>query len=257
MLHRNFRRPLGLLVFLVLWQVISISGLVSSEFMPGLGTIGAAVFDFLGRAEFWQSFSATVQRMVFGLIVAVLLALLLAVVAGRYPLVRRMLLPITDILRSLPPPALVPLLIFVLGIGPQLFYFIVIYGCMWPTYISASNALATAEPVQVNTGRSFGLSNWQIMWQIRVPAALPEVFTGIRLSAGISLLATVATEMLVGGTGLGALIFDAGFSLLWGDMYALMFVIGVLGILMNQAVHLIRQPLAGWQSQYSAMGAQA
>ncbi|MFV0383163.1 ABC transporter permease [Paracoccus sp. (in: a-proteobacteria)] len=256
MSYRNLRRPLGLLIFLVLWQAVSLSGLVSSELMPGLGTIGAAIAGFVGQAEFWTSFFATVQRMLIGLIVAVALALLLAVIAGRYPVIRRMLLPITDIMRSLPPPALVPLLIFVLGIGPPLFYFIVIYGCMWPTYISASNALATAEPVQVSTGRSFGLTDWQIMWQIRVPAALPEAFTGIRLSAGISLLATVATEMLVGGSGLGALIFDAGFSLLWDDMYALMFIIGMLGIAMNQAVHMVRQPLAGWQSSYSAMGAQ-
>jgi len=254
---KHLRRFVGFLVFLAIWELISAFGVVSPDYMPRLSVIGAALADFLNSAPFWENFAATVQRMLIGLFWAAATALALAIVSGRYPLVRRCLEPFADILRSLPPPALVPLMIFVLGIGPGLFYFVVIYGCMWPTYISASNALATAEPVQVNTGKSFGMSDWQIMWQIRLPAAWPEIFTGIRLSAGISLLATVATEMLVGGKGLGALIYNAGFSLLWDDMYALMFVIGILGIVLNAVVAAIRWLLAGWQTRYSAMGAHA
>ncbi|GAB4356751.1 MAG: ABC transporter permease [Oricola sp.] len=254
---KHLRRPVGFLVFLAVWDLISATGLVSPDYMPRLATIGGALADFLASAQFWDNFAATVQRMLTGLLCAVAIALAIAIVAGRYPLARRALEPSADILRSLPPPALVPLLIFVLGIGPGLFYFVVVYGCMWPAYVSAANALATAEPVQVNTARSFGMSDWQIMWQIRLPAAWPEIFTGIRLSAGISLLATVATEMLVGGKGLGALIYNAGFSLLWGDMYALMFIIGVLGILLNGVVAAIRWPLAGWQSRHAATGAHA
>ncbi|MCO6188407.1 ABC transporter permease [Rhizobium sp. L1K21] len=250
-----FRKPVGLIIFLVIWEAVSGLGVVSSDYMPRLATIGAALVDFLGSDQFWANFAATVQRMLLSLVGAVVIALGLAIVAGRYPLIKRTLEPITDILRSLPPPALFPLLIFVLGIGPGLFYCIIIYGCLWPTYISASNALATAEPVQVNTARSFGLSDWQIMWQVRLPAALPEAFTGIRLSAGISLLATVATEMLVGGDGLGALIFNAGFSLLWDDMYALMFIIGAQGVLLNTVLFAVRWPLTGWQMRYTATGA--
>lgn len=251
------RRSFGLLVFLALWQLVSATGMVSPDYMPGVGVIGAAVGEFVTSAEFWMNFAATVKRMLIGLVVAVILATMIAVVAARYALLRRALAPLTDILRSLPPPALVPLLIFVLGIGPSLFYFVVIFGCMWSTYISAANALSTVEPVQVNTAKIYGLSDWQILWQIRLPAAMPEIFTGIRLSASISLLATVATEMLVGGAGLGSLIYNAGFSLLWDQMYGLMFIIGLLGIVMNLGVSLVHYPLAGWQTRYSAMGAQA
>ncbi|MCB1349641.1 MAG: ABC transporter permease subunit [Maritimibacter sp.] len=251
------RRSFGLLVFMAGWEIVSATGLVSPDYMPRVATIGAALFDFLGSGKFWLSFGITLHRMLVGLAVAVVLALGLAVVAARFPLLRRALEPTTDILRSLPPPALVPLLIFVLGIGPGLFYSIVIFGCMWATYVSASNALATAEPVQLQTARSLGLTPWQIMWQVRLPAAAPEIFTGIRLSAAISLLATVATEMLVGGEGLGSLIYNAGFSLLWDQMYALMVVIGALGVALNIGVALVRRPLAGWQTRLSAMGAQS
>ncbi|MCB1357256.1 MAG: ABC transporter permease subunit [Maritimibacter sp.] len=249
------RRSIGLLVFLAVWEILSATGIVSSDYMPRLADIGAAIWDFVTSGVFWVNFAATVQRMLLGLVVAVALAILIALVAARYALLHRALGPITDILRSLPPPALVPLLIFVLGISPALFYFVIIFGCMWSTYVSASNALSTVEPVQLNTARIYGLSDWQILRQIRLPAAMPEIFTGIRLSASISLLATTATEMLLGGDGLGALIYNAGFSLLWDDMYALMFIIGLLGIALNGVVSAVRYPLAGWQTRYAAMGA--
>lgn len=250
------RKFVGLAIFFLIWDLVSAFNIVSSDYMPRLSMIGAALLHFFALPEFWASVLATILRALQSFFFAVILALAIAGLAGRYPIVRRALGPITDILRSLPPPALVPLLILAVGITPKLFFFVGVYGCMWPTYISASNALATAEPVQVNTAKSFGLSDWQILRQIRIPAALPEVFTGIRLSAGISLLAAVATEMLVGGNvGLGALIYNTGFSLLWDQMYALMIVIGVIGILFNVGVSAIRWPLAGWQTRYAQMGA--
>lgn len=251
------RRTFGLLIFLVIWEIVTATGLVSPDYMPRLASIGAAIWAFVTSGDFWLNFFATVQRMLIGLSVAVVIAIAVALVAARFALLRRALEPITDILRSLPPPALVPLLIFVLGITPALFYFVIIFGCMWATYISASNALSTVEPVQVNTAKIYGLTDWQILWQIRLPAAMPEIFTGIRLSASVSLLATTATEMLLGGQGLGAMIYNAGFSLLWDQMYALMFIIGLLGIAMNFLVAAVRYPLAGWQTRYSAMGATA
>lgn len=255
MLH-YMKHSLGLILFLAVWELIGASGMVSQEVLPSIATIFAAIFDFLTvDPKFWKGFFATLQVVIFGLAAAVALALSLAVVSARYPLIRRTLEPTTDILRSLPPPALVPFLMFAVGIGSGLFYFVVIFGCMWPTYLSATNALSTAEPVQVNTARSFGLTDWQILWQVRVPAAMPEIFTGIRISAAISLLATVATEMMVGGGGLGDLIFNAGFSLLWDDMYALMFIIGIMGISLNLLIIAIRWPLAGWQIKYAELGA--
>lgn len=250
----HFRRLTGLLVFLVIWETTSLIGVVPQDFMPGLGEIGGRLWQFLADGEIYWRYWITAQRVLLGLVIALVIAIGLATIAGRYPAFRRTLQPLADILRSLPPPVLVPLLILVLGIGSKLYYFVVVFGSMWPTYISASNALATAEPVQVNTARSLGLTDWEIMTQVRVPAALPEIFTGIRLSASIALLATVASEMLLGGNGIGAMIYNAGFSLLWADMYALMFVIGLSGIALNAAVEGARWLFAGWSARYAAMG---
>lgn len=240
---------------MALWEIASVSGMVSNEFLPRLVVIGEALMRFLTQVEFWGSLLVTVQHALMGLAIAIVVSLTLAIMAGRYSRIRRMLEPMSNFLRAIPPPALMPLVISVVGIEPSLYVIVIAFGCIWPIYISASNALASPEPVQLHTARSFGLTDWQTMWLVRIPAALPEAMTGLRLSAAISLLAAVATEMLLGNSGIGALIFNAGFSLLWADMYALMVVLGILGIIMNNGVEILRKNLSGWQSQMSAMGA--
>lgn len=252
--QRLLKRPLGLVVFLVLWELVSRSGLVSADYLPPLAVIGSELVNMLGSDKFLFHLFTTWQRVLVGLTMAIAIGFALAVVAGRFAVVRRMLEPLVEMLRALPPPALVPLMIFPFGIGPQLFYFIVVFGSLWPVYINAANALATAEPVQVNTARSFGYSDGEILARVRLPAALPEIFTGIRLSAGIALLATIAGEMLVGDRGIGYLLYNAGFSMLMAQMYAIMFVIGISGILLNIVVALIGRYFIGWQARWSAIG---
>ena len=84
-----------------------------------------------------------------GLAGALLLGAGLAALAARWSLLRRCLGPLVEMLRALPPPALVPLVIFIVGIGSGLFYFIVVFAAMWPIYIVAANALASADPVPI------------------------------------------------------------------------------------------------------------
>ena len=111
--------------------------------------------------------------------------------------------------------------------------------------------------MQINTARALGYGPSQILLQVRIPAALPEIMTGVQLSAGIALLATVATEMLVGGSGIGYLVYDAGFSSLMPQMFALMVVDGVCGLMLGSAVAAQSRRLVGWQTHWSAMGDRA
>jgi len=230
------------------------SGILPADYLPRLSRIASALMDYLATSDFYFHFGLTMRRMVLGFLMAVALSLSIAILTGRYAIIRKMLSPLVIMLRALPPPALVPLLVFFLGIGTALFNFVVVFGCMWPVYINATNALSTAEPVQVQTARSFGYTPWEILLRVRLPAAVPEIMTGVRQSAAIALLATVATEMLVGDKGLGYLLFNAGFSLLIPQMYALIFVVGVMGMIINPVLTLIYRLIADWQIQWSAIG---
>ena len=146
------KRALGIALALLCWQALAWSGAVPADYFPGLPAIAAAAWGLLGSAEFLAGLGTTAVRAFAGLAIAIVIGLALAIVAGRYRLVRRMLGPAVDMLRVLPPPAIVPISIFVLGIGAQLFMFIIAFASLWPIYINAANALAAAEPVQMMTG---------------------------------------------------------------------------------------------------------
>ena len=251
------KRALGIGLALLSWQALAWSRVVPADYFPGLPAIAAAEWSSLRSGGFLANFGTTTVRAVGGLAIAILIGLCLAIVTGRYRLVRRMLGPFVDMLRVLPPPAIVPISIFVLGIGNQLFMFIIAFASLWPIYINAANALAVAEPVQMMTARCFGYSDWEILVRVRLPAALPEIMTGIRIGTGVALLATIAAEMLAGQSGLGFLLYDAAFSLRTPEMFAIMATIGALGLLLNALVRQASRIVAGWHIAMTALASPA
>jgi ABC-type nitrate/sulfonate/bicarbonate transport system permease component len=251
------KRLAGIVLALLVWAGLARSGLVPAEYFPPPLTVAAAGWALLVSSDFPAQIATTCLRMIAGLLVATGLGLAVAIMTGRYQLLYRMLEPVVGMLRVLPPPAIVPISIFAFGIGPGLFLFIIAFASFWPIYMNAANALQASEPVQLLTGRSLGYSRWEILLRLRLPAALPEIVTGIRVGAGIALLATVAAEMLAGQSGLGFLLYDAAFTLRTADMFAIMVVIGVLGLLFNALVRQASRLVIGWHLAMTALGGSA
>lgn len=245
-LARRFAAVLG---FLLVWEAISRSGIVPSEYFPGVPRIGEALWQLLLSGELVHAERLTLSRAISGLLLSTALGSGLALIGTRFAVVRHALAPLVDIFQALPPAALVPLMIFVLGFGEGFFLFIICFSATWPVYLAAIRALTATEPIQVNSGRSLGYSKLEILWAIKVPAALPEVFTGIRISAGICLIATVASEMLAGRNGIGYLLFDTAFSLRVDETFAVLAVAALDGILINGLVVLARRVFAPWHEK--------
>jgi ABC-type nitrate/sulfonate/bicarbonate transport system permease component len=244
----------GIVLFLAVWEGVARAGVVPVEYFPSVPTIAAALTQLFASPDFLRQIALTWTRTLAGLGVAIALGLAVAIAAGRYALLRRMLEPLVEMLRVLPPPAIVPLSIFFIGLGLPLFLFIIGFAAVWPIYINAANALAAAEPVQLLTGRSFGYSRWEILLFLRLPAALPEIVTGVRLAAAIALLAAVAAEMLAGQNGLGYVLYNAAFTLRIADMFAIMVVVGVSGVLLNLFVARTSRLFVGWHLDLAATG---
>ena len=247
----------GLGLFFLGWQALALSGVTSTEFFPTVPMVARALAALLVAPGFWADLAASVIRLTGGLVLAILAGLGLALAAADLALLRRMLEPLVEILRVLPPPALVPIAIYALGLGPPMFLFIIVNAALWPVYVNAANALAATEPVQLLTGRALGYGRMELLWRVRLPAAAPEIFTGIRIAAAFALLATVAAEMLAGTNGLGYALYNAGFSLETPRMFALMFVIGLLGVAIQSVVALARHGLVGWHAALAALAEQA
>ena len=112
----------------------------------------------------------------------------------------------------------------------------------------------TAAPA-VKPGRMFGLTNWGLLWRVKLPAAMPEVFAGIRYAATISLIAVVVAEMLAGRDGLGFMLIRKAFAMRIPEVYALMFVCALNGVVINAIVNLVRWRVTGWHMRMSERAA--
>ncbi len=244
-MHR-LRVALSMLALLLVWQLVVWLGVVPETYFPSPTATLRALWDGLATGELTKALAQTVARTLIGIVGATAIGLALALITARYRRLRQAFEPLAEFLRPLPPAALVPMAIFFLGLGWALHAFILLFACLWPIYLNASSALKSVSTVQMRTAASFGYRGWSRILQVQLPAALPEIFTGIRIAAAIALIATIVTEMLAGRDGLGFLLNDAAMTLRIPEMFSALLLTMLTGLALNALVLGIRGRIVGW-----------
>ncbi|QPC94322.1 ABC transporter permease [Mesorhizobium sp. INR15] len=237
---------ISFLVIAAVWQLVASSGLVPPKYFPGIPAIAGGFWSMLTSSELPGAELKTLSRALTGLAGASILGIALAVLSDLLPVFRRGFAPVAALIQPIPPAALVPMAVFMLGLGPKLYAFIIILVTVWPPYFNGVAALASVSQEQIRSGQMMALSRWQILWRIKLPAALPEIFAGIRYASTISLIAVVVAEMLAGHDGLGFLLIRKAFAIRIPEVYALMFVCAANGLVMNGLIKLLRWQFTGW-----------
>lgn len=248
----NLSIPFSVAFALLCWQAIYGLGIVPEKYFPSIFTVTSAFWQMLESGELVKGEALTLSRALVGLVGAASLGIVLAILSDLSPVFGRGFRYISDAVQPIPPAAVVPMAVFSLGLGMKLYAFIIILVTVWPTYVNGVAALAAVSPVQINTGRSFGCSKLELLRRIKLPAAMPEIFTGIRYAATIALIAVIVSEMLAGRDGLGFMIFKKSFANRTADVFALMFAVAITGVVINAAVSLLRNAVVGWHKQMSA-----
>ncbi|MCA0242490.1 MAG: ABC transporter permease [Proteobacteria bacterium] len=244
-MHR-FRAVISIGGLLLLWQCLVWTQWVNPEYFPGPGPTLQALWAGLVGGELLRALGQTLARALLGLLGATLLGIAVALLTARYKLLKRALDPVAEFFRPLPPAALVPMAIFFLGLGPLLFAFILLFACVWPVYLNAGAALAAVSTVQLRTASSFGYAGWDRVLKVQLPAALPEIFIGVRIAAGVALIAAVVTEMLAGRDGLGYQLNESAMTLRIPEMFAALLLAMGSGLALNALVRAVRGRVVRW-----------
>ncbi len=243
------RIPFAMLVIVGLWQLVYIAGFANPKYFPSVFEIGSAFWIMVSGGGLLASDAVSFSRAAMGLVAASLIGIGLAVLSDFYPAFGKGFQYISDFVQPIPPAALVPTAVFALGLGWKLYAFVIILVTVWPPFMNGVAALRAVGATQLNTGRMLGLSPWEMMWQIKLPAALPEIFSGIRYAATLSIIAVTVSEMLAGRDGIGFMIFKKAFALRTADVFALMFLVSLNGVLLNAVVGALRRMFTGWHMQ--------
>ena len=245
-------RLVAVTAFLVLWGLASgavvILNLFNPIFLPGPWLVIGNVIEMALRGSLWAHLGATLQRVVVGFATGAVLALGLGVVAGHLRPVRNAIEPIVELVRPIPPLAVLPLFIVWIGIGETSKVGFITYATFFPMFLTTVHAVGQIDPLLVRAAQSLGAGSLQLFRRVILPAALPEILTGVRLGVALSFFVIVISEFIGAEHGLGYLINDGRIFFLVPQMLGAAIVLGLLGYAGNALVRLLERRVLRWQS---------
>ncbi|WP_062221851.1 nitrate ABC transporter permease [Aureimonas sp. D3] len=186
----------------------------------------------------WQIW-ASLQRVAVGYAIAVVVGISLGTLVGQSTLAMRGLDPIFQVLRTVPPLAWLPLSLAAFKDGQPAAIFVIFITAVWPIIINTAVGIRNIPSDYRNVAAVLRLNGLEFFAKIMLPAAAPYIFTGLRIGVGLSWLAIVAAEMLIGGVGIGFFIWDAWNSSLISDIIVALAYVGVVGFVLDRIVALI------------------
>ena len=241
----------AVLGFLLLWSLASgvvIAGkLFNPIFLPGPWLVAEALIALAAKGQLGGHLMATLQRVAIGFTTGAVLATGLGLVCGHVRALRNVVEPVVEMLRPIPPLAMLPLFIVWVGIGEASKVGFITYATFFPMFLVTVHAVRQLDPLLIRAAQSLGARPAQIFFRVILPAALPEMLTGIRLGVALSFFVIVISEFIGAEHGLGFLINDGRNFFLVPQMLGAAIVLGLLGYAGNALVRLVERRFLRWQ----------
>ncbi|MFD5271947.1 ABC transporter permease [Streptomyces sp. NPDC058335] len=236
----------GLAAFLALGEAAPRLGLVKEAYFPPTSRIADALADELSDGAFWSALGDTLTGWALGLAIAVGAGIVAGVALSVVPHLREATASTIEFLRPIPSVALIPLAVLLYGTELRSVLLLVVYASFWQVLIQVLYGVQDVDPVAEETARSYGLGPWARVRHVLWPTALPYVMTGVRLAAAVALILAVTAELVIGAPGLGSRIAVAQTSQAVPEMYALIVVAGLLGLLINVGARTVERRALAW-----------
>lgn len=209
------------------------AGLVNRALVPAPSTVAQKLAALVGAGEVLRPLGETLALLALAYAAACAAAVAVGLLMGRFAWVHGLLEPLVEVLRPLPKPALLPPLILFLGIDTSMKLTIIGLGVFFPVLVNTVQGVRGTEPVLLDMARTFGHGRARTLLTVVLPAALPMVLAGMRVSLGLGLVLVVIAEMMAGTGGVGYLILDMQRSFRVPEMYAWTVILAVLGWALN------------------------
>jgi ABC-type nitrate/sulfonate/bicarbonate transport system permease component len=203
----------------------------------------------LGKGELMSALGGTLYRMAVGFVFGAVAGVSLGVLLSLSRLTRQTLEPTIELLRPLPIPALIPPLILFLGLDDPMKIAVVAFTVFFPVFVNTLHGALAIEPTYRAVAATFGTSRLATLASVLLPATLPYVFAGLRVSLGLAFVSVVAAEMVAGDSGIGYYITSMQYAGRGADMFAALFLVGLSGYLINRAFVAIEDRLLFWHRQ--------
>jgi ABC-type nitrate/sulfonate/bicarbonate transport system permease component len=225
----------------------------------GVWTAGADSYYFPPLTDVFSTFADTwvfervgsdvvpsLVRMGVGFAIAVIGGVVIGMVLGRSRRARAATAPIVEFLRAIPPPALLPFAILVIGVGASMKVFIIAFVCIWPILLNTIDGAAGIDPTLEDTTRVYGVDKRDNLMRVVLPAAAPQIFAGIRTAVSLALILMVISEMVASTNGIGYFILQSQRTFAIPEMWSGILLLGILGYALNAAFVMIERRVLRW-----------
>lgn len=197
------------LVLMGVWQLTSSQGWLSTRVLPAPWDVLTAAWNLSESGELWTHVRVSAGRAFLGLLVGGGLGLALGLLTGSVRWLETLLDSTVQMVRNIPPLALIPLVILWFGIDEGAKLFLISVAVFFPIYINTFHGIRNVDPGLIEMGRTYGLNRWQLYTQIILPGALSSILVGLRFSLGLMWVILIVAETISAQSGIGYLTMNA------------------------------------------------
>lgn len=232
--------------FLALWQIASTQGWVNPSVFPPLDLILSALWDSLASGALLDDIAISLQRAGIAFAAAVVIGIPLGLVMGQARIVEQALDPLLQFFRQTSALALYPVFILLLGLGETSKVFVIFWATLFPILLATIGGVKEVDTKLVEMARTYGAGRLTIFRRVVLPASVPAIFVGLRLSATTALLLLIAAEMIGANKGIGFQVMNAQYNFQIPLMFAAILLLALLGLLANAVLVLLQRRLCRW-----------
>jgi ABC-type nitrate/sulfonate/bicarbonate transport system permease component len=231
---------------LSLWEASARGGWVISDYWPPFSLVARAALYGLGDKDMMSALLSTISRSALGYATGCGIGIILGISLGLNRWLRYLILPIVEIVRPIPAPAIIPPLILFLGVDDALKIFIVALACFFPAFTNAFAGVQSVDDTLLQTARTFRLNWTSTVFKIVFPASLPTLAAGLRSAVSIALVVGVIVEMIAGASGIGYFIMQMQYAMRPDVMYAAVIYLAAIGYFLNRAFLMLERRAIPW-----------
>jgi len=239
----------GLIVgFLILWQTSSKLGWVNATIFPPLDLILAALWNGISSGALLDDIAISLQRSGLAFAAAVAIGIPLGLLMGQARAVEQALDPLLQFFRQTSALALYPVFILLLGLGEASKVFVIFWATLFPLLLATIGGVKEVDAKLIEMARTYGAGPVTVFRRIVLPASVPAIFVGLKLSATTALLLLIAAEMIGANKGIGFQVMNAQYNFQVPLMFAAILLLALLGLAANALLVLLQRRLCRWSN---------
>lgn len=242
---------LTVIALVALWEVLCDALNIPTFLIPAPSQVALRLYE--KRALYFTHTWVTLYETVAGFLLAVAFGIVAAAVIVVIPGLRHVVMPLLLIAQLIPKVAIAPLLLIWFGYGLVPKIVVAFLVAFFPIVVNGASGLASVQPELLDLGRSLQASRWQTFWKFRIPTALPEVFSGMKVAVTLAVIGAIIGEFVGGNRGLGYLIIVANQELDTALAFAAIFLLSIMGIVLYGLIEMFERVLIPWHLPSDSM----